>query len=57
MSVTLVIVPPQRESTADWPARLMSAVPGLTVARPAVEDAAEALREADAAYGVLPATT
>lgn len=55
MSVTLVMVPPQRDSTADWPARLMSAVPGLTVVRPAVEDAAEALRETDAAYGVLPA--
>ncbi|WP_433015226.1 D-2-hydroxyacid dehydrogenase [Kribbella sp. CA-294648] len=50
----LVLVPPQRDSTADWPERLMAAVPGLTVVRPAAEDAAEALRTADAAYGVLP---
>ncbi|WP_328333456.1 D-2-hydroxyacid dehydrogenase [Kribbella sp. NBC_00382] len=54
MSPTLVMVPPQRDSTADWAERLMSSVPGLTVLRPNVEDAAEALRTADAAYGVLP---
>ncbi|WP_020387804.1 D-2-hydroxyacid dehydrogenase [Kribbella catacumbae] len=54
MSPTLVLVPPQRDSTADWPARLMSEVPGLTVIRPAMEDAVAALRTADAAYGVLP---
>lgn len=50
----LVMVPPQRDSTADWAARLMSAVPGLTVVRPAMEDAAYELATADAAYGVLP---
>lgn len=50
----LVLVPPQQESTADWPQRLMSDVPGLTVLRPAVDDAAAALTTADAAYGVLP---
>jgi phosphoglycerate dehydrogenase-like enzyme len=48
------MVPPQRDSTADWPERLMSSVPGLTVLRPATADAAEALSTADAAYGVLP---
>jgi phosphoglycerate dehydrogenase-like enzyme len=48
------MVPPQRDSTADWPQRLMSSVPGLTVVRPTAEDAAEALSTADAAYGVLP---
>jgi phosphoglycerate dehydrogenase-like enzyme len=53
MSPTLVMLPPQSDSTAEWPARLMSAVPGLTVVRPACEDAAEALATADAAYGVL----
>jgi phosphoglycerate dehydrogenase-like enzyme len=53
MSPTLVLVPPQRDSTADWPERLMSDVPGLTVVRPAAEDAAAAFRSADAAYGVL----
>lgn len=54
MSPTLVMVPPQRDSTADWAERLMSSVAGLTVLRPSVDDAAEALRAADAAYGVLP---
>ncbi|HET6296588.1 MAG TPA: D-2-hydroxyacid dehydrogenase [Kribbella sp.] len=53
MSPTLVLAPPQRDSTADWPERLMSDVPGLTVIRPGAEDAAAALRTADAAYGVL----
>jgi phosphoglycerate dehydrogenase-like enzyme len=51
----LVLIPPQSESTADWPEQLMSAVPGLEVVRPTAEYAAEALRCADAAYGVLPA--
>lgn len=54
MSPTLVMVPPQRDSTADWAERLMAEVPGLTVLRPAAEDAERALRTADAAYGVLP---
>jgi phosphoglycerate dehydrogenase-like enzyme len=52
--LTLVLVPPHQESTADWPQRLMSEVPGLIVVRP-TDDAAESLRTADAAYGVLPA--
>ena len=51
----LVLVPPQSDSTADWPKQLMSAIPGLEVLRPSVEGAAQALRTADAAYGVLPA--
>ncbi len=50
----LVMVPPQRDSTADWPARLMSEVPGLTVVRPLAEDVVGELATADAAYGVLP---
>ena len=50
----LVMVPPQRDSTADWPARLMSEVPGLTVVRPAAEDVESELATADAAFGVLP---
>lgn len=54
MSPTLVLIPPQRDSTADWPERLMASVPGLTVLRPSAEDAAEALSTADAAFGVLP---
>jgi phosphoglycerate dehydrogenase-like enzyme len=51
--VKLVLVPPQRDSTADWPERLMAEVPGLTVVRPSAKDAAAALATADAAYGVL----
>ncbi|GAA3578625.1 D-2-hydroxyacid dehydrogenase [Kribbella ginsengisoli] len=54
MSPTLVMVPPQRDSTADWAGRLMSSVPGLTVLRPSEADAVAALESADAAYGVLP---
>ncbi len=53
MSVTLVFVPPHADETAGWPERLMAEVPGLRVVRP--DDAAEALRDADAAYGALPA--
>jgi phosphoglycerate dehydrogenase-like enzyme len=53
--ITLVLVPPQHESTADWPQRLMAEVPGLRVVRPTAGDVAGTLRTADAAYGVLPA--
>jgi phosphoglycerate dehydrogenase-like enzyme len=48
----MVLVPPHADETADWPARLMAEVPGLTVLRP--DDPTEPLREADAAYGALP---
>jgi phosphoglycerate dehydrogenase-like enzyme len=55
MTFTLVLVPPQDDETAGWPARLAEAIPGGTVLRPATtEEAEKALREADAAYGVLP---
>jgi phosphoglycerate dehydrogenase-like enzyme len=50
----LVLIPPQRDSTADWPERLMAEIPGLTVVRPTAGDAAAELATADAAYGVLP---
>ena len=50
---TLVLVPPHADETVGWPERLMAEVPGLTVVRP--DDPAEALRDADAAYGALPA--
>jgi phosphoglycerate dehydrogenase-like enzyme len=53
--VRLVLIPPQRDTTVDWPERLMADLPGLTVTRPSAEDAAAALATADAAYGVLPA--
>nr|WP_042196111.1 D-2-hydroxyacid dehydrogenase [Kibdelosporangium sp. MJ126-NF4]CEL22411.1 D-3-phosphoglycerate dehydrogenase [Kibdelosporangium sp. MJ126-NF4]CTQ89266.1 D-3-phosphoglycerate dehydrogenase (EC 1.1.1.95) [Kibdelosporangium sp. MJ126-NF4] len=55
MSFTLVMVPPHQDDTATWPHRLAEAVPGLRVLRPdTAQDAAEALRDADAAYGALP---
>lgn len=55
MSFTLVIVPPHQDETATWPQRLADTVPGLRVLRPdTAEEAAVALREADAAYGALP---
>ncbi len=55
MSFTMVFVPPQQDETATWPRRLAEAVPGLRVLRPdTAEEAAEALRAADAAYGALP---
>ncbi|MEV4316253.1 D-2-hydroxyacid dehydrogenase [Actinocrispum sp. NPDC049592] len=53
---TLVMVPPHQEDTSTWPRRLEQAVPGLKVLRPGTtNEAAEALAEADAAYGTLPA--
>ena len=53
---TLVLLPPHSEATAAWPQRLTAEVPGLRILRPETsEQAAEALRSADAAYGVLPA--
>lgn len=51
----LVLVPPQRESTADWADRLTADVPGLTVLAPSSNQVVDAMRTADAAYGVLPA--
>jgi len=56
MSVTLVMVPPHQDDTHTWPRRLTEAVPGLRVLRPSTDgEAAEALGDADAAYGALPA--
>lgn len=52
---TLVLLPPQRASAAGWAERLTKDVPGLTVLSPDEPNVAEALRTADAAYGVLPA--
>ncbi|MBE1462540.1 D-2-hydroxyacid dehydrogenase [Kibdelosporangium phytohabitans] len=55
MSFTLVMVPPHQDDTATWPQRLTEAVPGLRVLRPGTaQEAAVALREAEAAYGALP---
>ncbi|MCA2226232.1 D-2-hydroxyacid dehydrogenase [Nonomuraea aurantiaca] len=56
MSVTLVLLPPHGPATAGWQARLEQAVPGLVVLQPeSAPEAAQALAEADAAYGALPA--
>jgi phosphoglycerate dehydrogenase-like enzyme len=53
---TLVLLPPHAEATAAWPQRLAVEVPDLRILRPETsEQAAEALRSADAAYGMLPA--
>jgi phosphoglycerate dehydrogenase-like enzyme len=49
MTLVLVMLPPLSAETAEWPARLEAAVPGLRVATDA-----EAIERADAAYGVLP---
>jgi phosphoglycerate dehydrogenase-like enzyme len=56
MGVTLVLVPPHADETVGWPEQLMAEVPGLTVVRPDdTAGAVAALRDADAAYGALPA--
>ncbi|MGC4940286.1 D-2-hydroxyacid dehydrogenase [Kribbella sp. DT2] len=52
---TLTIVPPHREGEAGWAHRLTADVPGLTVLSPDPSQVEDALRTADAAYGVLPA--
>jgi phosphoglycerate dehydrogenase-like enzyme len=55
MSFTLVMVPPHVDDTESWPGKLADAVPGIRVLCPGTaEEAAEALRGADAAYGALP---
>ncbi|TDD42501.1 D-2-hydroxyacid dehydrogenase, partial [Kribbella antibiotica] len=48
----LVMLPELAAETADWPGRLEAAAPGLRVVAPG--EAADAIAEADAAYGVLP---
>lgn len=54
-SFTLVMVPPHQEGTQTWPERLAHAIPSLRVRRPRTPaETAEALKDADAAYGTLP---
>jgi phosphoglycerate dehydrogenase-like enzyme len=56
MSLTLVMLPPHDPATEGWPERLEAAVPQVRVLRPeSPGETAEALRQADAAYGALPA--
>jgi phosphoglycerate dehydrogenase-like enzyme len=53
---TLVLLPPHDPATEGWRARLEQEVPDLVVLQPGTrEEAAQALAEADAAYGTLPA--
>ncbi|MFE4373404.1 D-2-hydroxyacid dehydrogenase [Streptomyces sp. NPDC056835] len=52
---TLVMLPPRASVTEEWAERLERELPGLRLLRPRrPEEAAQALREADAAYGALP---
>ncbi|WP_433432312.1 D-2-hydroxyacid dehydrogenase [Nonomuraea sp. CA-141351] len=54
-TTTLVLLPPHDPDTAGWRARLEQAVPELVVLEPGtLSEAAQALAEADAAYGTLP---
>src|SRR5215468_5312846 len=53
---TLVMLPPQSETTRDWAKRLSAAIPELTIM--VAEDlgqAARAIGQAEAAYGTIPA--
>jgi hypothetical protein len=57
MTVTLLMLPPQTETTRDWARRLASALPELSVV--VAEDvgaAARAVGLAEAAYGTMPRT-
>src|SRR4029453_16491241 len=56
MSSTLVMLPPQSETTREWAKRLGAAVPELSIV--VAEDlgqAARAIGQAGAAYGTIPA--
>jgi phosphoglycerate dehydrogenase-like enzyme len=55
MPTTLVMLPPQTETTRAWAARVRTAVPGLSVVVAGTEaEAARAIPEADAAFGTMP---
>ncbi len=56
MTTTLLMLPPQSETTREWAKRVSAAVPELAIV--VVEDteqAARAIRQADAAFGTIPA--
>src|SRR5512146_3339421 len=55
MTSTLVMLPPQSDTTREWAKRLGAAMPELSIV--VAEDlgqAARAIREAEAAFGTLP---
>jgi phosphoglycerate dehydrogenase-like enzyme len=57
MPETLVMLPPQTDTTREWAARLAAAVPELSVVvAEGEEQAARALTAAEAAFGALPAS-
>ena len=54
---TLVMLPPQTVTTRSWAARLASAVPELSVVvTETTDEAARAVRDAEAAFGTIPDT-
>jgi phosphoglycerate dehydrogenase-like enzyme len=56
MSFTFLMLPPQTATTREWGRRLAAEVPDARViVAETADDAAAAIAEADAAYGVLPA--
>ncbi|MGH7318027.1 MAG: D-2-hydroxyacid dehydrogenase [Candidatus Rokuibacteriota bacterium] len=56
MGFTLVMLPPQREVTREWAARIGTSVPGVRVVVAETEqDARAAIGDADAAFGTIPA--
>jgi phosphoglycerate dehydrogenase-like enzyme len=55
MPARLVMLPPQTETTRDWAARLGTEVPGVDVVVAGdMDQAAGAVRDADAAFGTIP---
>jgi phosphoglycerate dehydrogenase-like enzyme len=55
MALTLLMLPPQRETTREWAARLAAALPEVSVVVAENDaDAARAVGGADAAFGTIP---
>ena len=55
MPPTLLMLPPQRETTREWASRLAATLPEMFIVVAETEaDAARAIGEADAAYGTIP---
>ena len=55
MSLTLLMLPPQRETTREWASRLAAALPEMSIVVAENDaDAARAAGDADAAFGTIP---
>src|SRR6266446_5489543 len=55
MPLTLLMLPPQRETTREWAVRLADALPEMSVVVAESDaDAARAIGDADAAFGTIP---